>query len=96
MGDIAAIDLQTIQEARLSEFGPLDPRRAPNKRDLILAMTETGANWITLSGRFLKDWVGTNIGKFAKSFVGHGVSYTLYFTSIFCMMHGHSGSYSCG
>ena len=50
-------------------FVPFDPRRVPNERDLILAMTEPGANGSSLDyfdQTFLKNWAGPEHWKLRK------------------------------
>ncbi|KLO19285.1 barren [Schizopora paradoxa] len=57
------------QGARLGGFEPFDPRRAPNERDLILAMTEPGANGSSLDyfdQTFMKNWAGPEHWKIRK------------------------------
>lgn len=57
------------QGARLGGFEPFDPRRAPNERDLILAMTEPGAEGSSLDyfdQTFLKNWAGPEHWKLRK------------------------------
>lgn len=57
------------QGPRLGGFEPFDPRRAPNERDLILAMTEPGANGSSLDyfdQTFLKNWAGPEHWKLRK------------------------------
>lgn len=57
------------QPSRLGGFEPFDPRRVPNERDLILAMTEPGANGSSLDyfdQTFLKNWAGPEHWKLRK------------------------------
>lgn len=57
------------QQARIGGFEPFDPRRAPNERDLVLAMTEPGANGSSLDyfdQTFLKNWAGPEHWKLRK------------------------------
>lgn len=54
---------------RTGGFEPFDPRRAPNERDLLLAMTEPGANGSSLDyfdQTFLKNWAGPEHWKLRK------------------------------
>ena len=56
------------QQSRLG-FEPYDPRRAPNERDLLLAMTEPGANGSSLDyfdQTFVKNWAGPEHWKLRK------------------------------
>ena len=58
-----------ILPARTGGFEPFDPRRAPNERDLLLAMTEPGANGSSLDyfdQTFLKNWAGPEHWKLRK------------------------------
>jgi condensin complex subunit 2 len=57
------------QGPRLGGFEPFDPRRVPNERDLILAMTEPGAEGSSLDyfdQTFLKNWAGPEHWKLRK------------------------------
>lgn len=57
------------QPQRIGGFEPFDPRHAPNERDLILAMTEPGANGSSLDyfdQTFLKNWAGPEHWKLRK------------------------------
>ncbi|KAI5116872.1 hypothetical protein M0805_005838 [Coniferiporia weirii] len=57
------------QPARTGGFEPFEPGRAPNERDLILAMTEPGANGSSLDyfdQTFLKNWAGPEHWKLRK------------------------------
>ena len=57
------------QPARTGGFEPFDPKRAPNERDLLLAMTEPGANGSSLDyfdQTFLKNWAGPEHWKLRK------------------------------
>lgn len=59
----------TQQGVRLGGFEPFDPRRVPNERDLILAMTEPGAEGSSLDyfdQTFLKNWAGPEHWKLRK------------------------------
>lgn len=56
-------------QPRTGVFEPFDPRRVPNERDLILAMTEPGANGSSLDyfdQTFLKNWAGPEHWKLRK------------------------------
>ena len=60
---------EPIQPPRTGGFEPFDPRRAPNERDLLLAMTEPGANGSSLDyfdQTFLKNWAGPEHWKLRK------------------------------
>ena len=62
-------DAHAPQSGRVGGFEPFDPRRAPNERDLILAMTEPGANGSSLDyfdQTFLKNWAGPEHWKLRK------------------------------
>jgi condensin complex subunit 2 len=40
-------------------FEPFDPRKAPNERDLVLAMTEEGEEMLDyFDATFMKNWAG--------------------------------------
>ncbi|EJD07497.1 barren [Fomitiporia mediterranea MF3/22] len=57
------------QAPQTGGFEPFDPRRAPNERDLLLAMTEPGANGSSLDyfdQTFLKNWAGPEHWKIRK------------------------------
>ena len=67
MDDGAATAAQ--QGPRIGGFEPFDPRRAPNERDLILAMTEPGAEGSSLDyfdQTFVKNWAGPEHWKLRK------------------------------
>lgn len=58
-----------LQATRTGGFEPFDPKRAPNERDLLLAMTEAGANGSSLDyfdQTFLKNWAGPEHWKLRK------------------------------
>ncbi|KAL5513141.1 hypothetical protein ACEPAH_3539 [Sanghuangporus vaninii] len=66
-GDVNESDV--AQGSRVGGFEPFDPRRAPNERDLLLAMTEPGANGSSLDyfdQTFLKNWAGPEHWKIRK------------------------------
>lgn len=66
-GDVNESD--EAQGPRVGGFEPFDPRRAPNERDLLLAMTEPGANGSSLDyfdQTFLKNWAGPEHWKIRK------------------------------
>lgn len=57
------------QHRRTDAFEPFDPKQVPNERDLILAMTEAGANGSSLDyfdQTFLKNWAGPEHWKLRK------------------------------
>ncbi|KAH8116394.1 barren [Phellopilus nigrolimitatus] len=63
------VGVQAQHGARTGGFEPFDPKRVPNERDLILAMTEPGANGSSLDyfdQTFLKNWAGPEHWKLRK------------------------------
>ena len=68
-GDGADSNESNSHPPRTGGFEPFDPRRAPNERDLLLAMTEPGANGSSLDyfdQTFLKNWAGPEHWKLRK------------------------------
>ncbi|TDL23688.1 barren [Rickenella mellea] len=68
-GDEAAAGGDGAAPARPGAFEPFDPRRAPNERDLIMAMTDANAEGGSLDyfdQTFMKNWAGPEHWKLRK------------------------------
>lgn len=62
-------DTEGGDKNRAGAFEPFDPRRAPNEHDLVMAMTEAGAEGGSLDyfdQSFLKNWAGPEHWKLRK------------------------------
>lgn len=56
-------------QSRIGPYEPFDPSRMPSERDIIMAMTEAGANGSSLDyfdQTFLKNWAGPEHWKLRK------------------------------
>ena len=56
-------------QSRIGSYEPFDPSRMPSERDIIMAMTEAGANGSSLDyfdQTFLKNWAGPEHWKLRK------------------------------
>ena len=67
--DASATHVDETGQSRIGPYEPFDPSRVPSERDIIMAMTEAGANGSSLDyfdQTFLKNWAGPEHWKLRK------------------------------